>query len=158
MPYFEALARLLIAILVGGLLGYEREKEDKPAGLRTHMLVALGACAATLAAIHISFSMSEGDQSMRLDPIRVVEGIMGGLGFLGAGSIIQSGGSVRGITTAATIWVVGALGVCAGLGAYEICVTVVVLGFIILRVLGVVETKLLEDEEAEPEEDSAAPP
>lgn len=148
LPYWESAARLLLAIIIGGTLGFERETEDKPAGLRTHMLVALGAAAATLAALHVSVAME--DNELRLDPIRVVEGIMGGLGFLGAGSIIQSRGSVQGITTAATIWVVGAMGVCAGLGAYTIAFTVVVLAFIILRILGMMENRWLAQHQGGP--------
>lgn len=115
--YTEVTIRLLAAIVMGGILGWDRERADKPAGVRTHMLVALGSASFTLLGFevgaHLSPRTGEG-----FDPTRVLQGVIGGIGFLGAGAIIQNRGQVSGITTAASIWVAGALGAAAGVGAY----------------------------------------
>lgn len=130
----EVVARLLVAILIGGLIGWDREKSDKPAGLRTHMLVALGSASFTLLGFevgaHLSPKSGEG-----FDPTRVLQGVIGGIGFLGAGSIIQNHGQVSGLTTAASVWVAGALGAASGVGAYVLAGVTTVLAFVILAVL-----------------------
>lgn len=130
----EVVARLLVAILIGGLIGWDREKSDKPAGLRTHMLVALGSASFTLLGFevgaHLSPKSGEG-----FDPTRVLQGVIGGIGFLGAGSIIQNHGQVSGLTTAASVWVAGSLGAAAGVGAYVLAGVTTVLAFVILAVL-----------------------
>lgn len=137
----EVTIRLLIAIAVGGLIGFERERQDKPAGLRTHMLVALGAATFTLLGFevgaHLSPRTGEG-----FDPTRVLQGVIGGIGFLGAGSIIKSGGHVSGVTTAASVWVAGALGAAAGVGAYVLAGIATVLTFVILTVLAKLDAKI----------------
>ncbi len=123
----EIAARLISAVLCGGAIGWEREAHNKPAGLRTLMLVALGAASFTL------ITMVLIEQSPTLDPLRVVDGVVGGIGFLGAGVIIQSRGAVLGITTAAAIWVVGSLGVACGMGEYRIAFLVTAIGLVILH-------------------------
>lgn len=120
----EFLARPLVAIACGGLLGWERETSNKPAGLRTMMLVGLGAAGFTSVVFWLYQSIDPTAAANRLDPLRVIEGVVGGIGFLGAGSIIQSRGSVKGVTTAATIWVVGAIGVACGVGQYSVALIV----------------------------------
>jgi putative Mg2+ transporter-C (MgtC) family protein len=129
----EVTIRLLVAILMGGILGWDRERADKPAGLRTHMLVALGSASFTLLGFevgaHLSPRTGEG-----FDPTRVLQGVIGGIGFLGAGAIIQNRGQVSGITTAASIWVAGALGAAAGVGAYVLAGISSVLALLILIV------------------------
>lgn len=111
--------RLLVPTVFGAVVGWERESSDKPAGLRTHMLVGLGASCFTLAGLSIFHELNQGDDS-NMDPIRVVEGVAGGIGFLGAGSIIKSAGDPRGLTTAAGIWAVGGVGSACGLGYFWI--------------------------------------
>ena len=123
----EALVALVTAAALGGIIGWERETWQKPAGLRTHMMVALGAAAFTLLAMR-----TVGESS---DPGRIVVGIATGIGFLGAGTIIQARGEVRGITTAAGIWVVGAVGACCGAGEFGIGVVAVALSVVILTLL-----------------------
>jgi putative Mg2+ transporter-C (MgtC) family protein len=123
--------RLLLAVLIGALIGWNRERHDKPAGLRTHMLVALGSASFTLLGFEVGAHVS-GSAGPGLDPTRVLQGVIGGIGFLGAGAIIQSGGQVSGITTAAGLWVVGALGAAAGLGAYVLALFTAGLAFVIL--------------------------
>ena len=107
----EMVLRLLLAVALGALIGYQREKSGKTAGLRTLVLVCVGAALFTLASID-GFGVAA-------DPSRVAAGIVVGVGFLGAGAIIRrEGGAVEGLTTAATIWMVAAIGLAAGAGLY----------------------------------------
>jgi len=138
----EFLLRPLLAIVCGGVLGWERESADKPAGLRTMMMVALGSAGFTSVVFWLYDGIAAAGGATRVDPIRIVEGVAGGIGFLGAGSIIQSRGSVQGITTAATIWVVGAIGVACGVGQYLIALVLTSYGWIILRLLGRVQYRM----------------
>jgi hypothetical protein len=133
MPTTEDLImmlRVLIAFLLGGLVGWERERVQRPAGLRTHMLVAAGAACFTVASIY-GF---DGLGTSR-DPARLAAQIVSGIGFLGAGVIFRSQGAVRGLTTAASIWMVSALGVLSGLGLYWVAAFATMLTWFILRVL-----------------------
>ncbi|MEZ5394132.1 MAG: MgtC/SapB family protein [Bryobacterales bacterium] len=124
--------RLLLPTLFGGAIGWERESLDKPAGLRTHMLVGLGASCFTLVGLELFRDLST-NTSNNLDPIRVVEGVAGGIGFLGAGSIIKAGKDPRGLTTAAGIWAVGGVGAACGSGYFWIAgVTSAITLFVLL--------------------------
>jgi len=139
---WDIVARLSLAACLGAVLGWERERLRKPAGLRTHMLVALGTAAFTISCLHLYAQVLQtlGDGTrVQADPIRILEAVVGGLGFLGAGTIIQSRGSVRGITTAATVWVTGAIGLACGMGHYPLAVAAMVPAFLIVAVLGRVE-------------------
>lgn len=111
-----ALVRMVAAIVLGGLIGWERETRHKPAGLRTHMMVSLAACLFTL----LTFELIELDvvrsDTMRTDPIRLIEAITAGVAFLAAGTIFTDRNKVRGLTTGASLWLAGAVGVAAGLG------------------------------------------
>jgi putative Mg2+ transporter-C (MgtC) family protein len=135
----ETIFQLLMAIAAGALIGWEREKRDKPAGLRTHMLVSLGAAAFMIGALEFTQAFEDENPAIRLDPMRVLAGIIGGVGFLGAGTIIQSRGSVRGITTAASIWVSAAIGTCCGMRLYELAVTSGIVALAVLWVIGFLE-------------------
>lgn len=114
------LVKLLLAALAGAAIGLEREKHGRPAGLRTHLLVALGACLITVVseAFHLKYAALDGTSSMRLDPARIAAQIVVGIGFLGAGVIIKEGISVRGLTTAASLWLVAGLGMAFGMGLF----------------------------------------
>jgi putative Mg2+ transporter-C (MgtC) family protein len=129
--------RLSLAAVLGALFGWEREASDKPAGLRTHMLVSIGSATFTLLGFETGAALSERFGEAGLDPTRIVQGIVGGLGFLGAGSIIKSRGSedVSGLTTAASVWYTGALGVACGMGAFLLAGISAVLGMIVLTLL-----------------------
>lgn len=118
---YETLASLLLAVLLGAIVGIEREMIHKPAGLRTHMLVSLGSCLFTI--VSIGFS---------IDPARIAAGIVAGIGFIGAGTIWAEKDKVQGITTAASLWATAAIGLTAGVGDYPLAVTVTALVFIIL--------------------------
>ena len=117
---WDALLRLVVAAGLGGAIGLERELRDHEAGFRTHLLVALGACVFTLVSAYAwtdwTFSAREG---VVFDPTRIAAQIVTGIGFLGAGAIIVRGINVRGLTTAATLWVVAAIGMAAGAGFYS---------------------------------------
>lgn len=134
--FLDIVPPLLVAALLGGIVGFEREAWRKPAGLRTHMMVALGAAAFMQLALSLIGETPVGPEAARnADPGRMVVGIATGLGFLGAGAIIQARGQVHGMTTAAGIWVVGAIGACCGAERYDIAVVAVILATIILAVL-----------------------
>lgn len=109
----------MLAASLGGLIGFERELSDQPAGFRTHMLVSVGAALFTLAGAYgVESFFEQVPGRVRYDPTRVAAQIVTGIGFLGAGAIIQQGFSVRGLTTAASLWVTAAVGLSAGLGYY----------------------------------------
>lgn len=129
-----ALLRLTIAVVAAAMIGWERESKDKPAGLRTHMMVSLGAATFILVAMDLLEELSQ-QSGVQIDPTRVVAGIVGGVGFLGAGAIIRAHGEVHGITTAASVWVAAAIGTAAGLGLYRIVFCVSLLSLVILGVL-----------------------
>ena len=140
----EALLRLLIAAGLGGAVGLERELRDHEAGFRTHLIVSLGACVFTLVSAYAwtdwTFSQRDG---IVFDPTRIAAQIVTGIGFLGAGAIIVRGVSVRGLTTAATLWVVAAIGMAAGTGYYEVAVGAAVLVLVSLGPLKLVSSRLL---------------
>ncbi len=110
--------RVLFAILCGGAIGLERELKNKPAGIKTNILICLGSTLYTSVSILLSMSLS--DKNHYGDPSRVAAQIVSGIGFLGGGTIIQARGTIIGLTTAATIWVVSAIGVCIGMGHLDI--------------------------------------
>ena len=112
--FFPIGIKVLSAIICGGLIGLEREIKNKPAGIKTNILICLGAALYTIVSILIPGDASAG--GFRGDPGRVAAQIVSGIGFLGAGAIMQSRASIHGLTTAATIWIVAAIGVCIGAG------------------------------------------
>jgi putative Mg2+ transporter-C (MgtC) family protein len=131
--------RLGAAITLSCLIGLDRELKDKPLGLRTHMLVALGAASFCLIMIELLHLENPGANARPIDAGRVLEGIIGGIGFLGAGAIIQGRQRVFGATTGAGIWVVGAIGMACGFGLYLHAIMVTLLALFVLTVLGFVE-------------------
>ncbi len=126
------LVRLLLAALLGGVLGYEREQHGKAAGLRTHMLVAMGAAL---------FVLVPDQAGMRIEDMsRVIQGVVAGIGFLCAGAILKSAGrrdgeTVHGLTTAAGVWMTAAIGVACGLGREATAVMATLLAFAVLALL-----------------------
>ncbi|MBJ6138841.1 MgtC/SapB family protein [Marinobacter litoralis] len=137
--------RLLSAAGLAFVLGLERELRGKPAGLRSHMLVSLGASAFIMMGMHILLATAEGDPSARIDPTRIVEGVVGGIGFLGAGCIIQSRGNVQGITTGASIWISGAIGVACGLGNLVLAGLLTGFALVTVVILGRFEREVIEE-------------
>ena len=118
------LLRLLLSAVLGGVIGFERERAKKPAGLRTHILICLGACLFTVVSIY----------GFGGDIARVAAGVVTGIGFIGAGAIIRGGreGIIAGLTTAATIWSVAGIGLAAGAGLYLVAVVATLLILLVL--------------------------
>ncbi len=119
-PIEEIVLRLAMASLFGMVLGLDREMRGKPAGLRTHMLIALGAAVTTLVAFELYYSLLEASPDTRADPLRAIEGVAAAIGFLGAGAIIRGARGVQNMTTAANIWLCGAIGLACGGGYYVV--------------------------------------
>lgn len=141
LPLVDLAWRLGAASLAGMIIGLEREWRQKPAGLRTHMLVSLAAAAFTIISFELYHTSLEISPNSSGDPIRVIEGVVAGVAFLGAGVIIQSRGDVRNLTTGATIWMSGATGLACGGGFYIVAGLLVAASLVILVVLGLLEGK-----------------
>jgi putative Mg2+ transporter-C (MgtC) family protein len=127
---WDIVLRVVVAAVLGGLVGYDRQAANKPAGIRTHMMVAAGASLFVGVSLLLSSGLEEmGTQAARIDASRITAGVVTGVGFLGAGSIIRQGGAVSGLTTAAGIWTVAAIGTAIAFGYWVLGVaaTVVVL-------------------------------
>lgn len=136
----DILTRLVVAALLGAVIGLEREYRHKPAGVRTDILVAIGTAVMTIVSVEVArFSSGSGS----VDVSRIVSQVLPGIGFIGAGTILQAKGHVEGLTTAASIWLVAGIGMAVGLGLYPLAVMATVLGVVSLIILHVV--KLPED-------------
>jgi putative Mg2+ transporter-C (MgtC) family protein len=123
LSWEEELLRVAVAAALGGAVGLERELREREAGFRTHMLVAVGSALFTLVSAYgFREFLVNGGSVVRADPTRIAAQIVTGIGFLGAGAIIRQGLSIRGLTTAATLWVVAAIGLAAGAGYYSAAV------------------------------------
>ena len=136
VEWYWMLLRLGMAAVAGAVVGQERERRERPAGFRTHVLVSVGACLFTL----ISISLAGEDH----DPSRIAAQIVTGIGFLGAGTIIRHGGSVHGLTTAASIWAVAAVGMAAGVGWWQAVIAGTLLLYVGLAFLHLLEGKLFK--------------
>ncbi|MBP3410648.1 MAG: MgtC/SapB family protein [Clostridia bacterium] len=138
----QIVVRLLAAMLLGAVIGTEREYTHRPAGMRTHMLVALGACAVMITGQMIFCQYYP--LGATPDPARLAAQVIAGVGFLGAGTILRDGTSIKGLTTAASVWTVACLGVAVGAGLYIIAVVGVVLMMVTLVLFERVQAKLLK--------------
>ena len=138
---FEITVRLLAALAAGALIGYERSYHGRPAGFRTHALVCTASCLLMLVTVYEAHWVPSAAK-VQLDPTRMAQGIMTGIGFLGAGVIVKEGLSVRGLTTAASIWITAAIGILAGIGFYFPLVVSVLLTLGVLSVFRWVESAM----------------
>ena len=136
LHWYEAMLRLALAGALGGLIGLERELREREAGLRTHLLVAVGSALFTIVGAY-------GFGGIRTDPTRIAAQVVTGIGFLGAGAIIRQGFSIRGLTTAATLWVVAAVGLASGAGYYSAAVISTGLVLLALWPLRIVAYRIL---------------
>jgi len=143
----DLLLRVLLAALLGGAIGFDREVRQKPAGMRTHMLVAVGAALFYAAGVLILGEASGTDFAG--DVLRVPAAIVTGVGFLGAGAILREGDRVTGLTTAAGIWVVAAIGLLAAAGFYILAIGGTVLVLLIVNILSWLYSRFLDGDEAE---------
>ncbi len=135
LPLPIVIARLLGAALLCGLIGFEREATVRSAGLRTHMTVGVAAATFALVTIHIIEIYGDRPDTIRMDPIRLVEATTAGVAFLAAGMIFMSRGEVRNLTTGAGMWLAAAIGLAAGLGLWPIAVLAAVLALVIVGLL-----------------------
>jgi putative Mg2+ transporter-C (MgtC) family protein len=143
LALWEALVRLGLAAVLAGAIGIERELREQEAGLRTHMLVCVGATAFMIVGVYgwSDFQLSN-SIGVTVDPSRVASYVVSGIGFLGAGAIIRHGINVRGLTTAASLWVVAAIGIAVGVGMYGLAIGITVLVIVALWPLGAVKRVL----------------
>jgi len=140
--FFEMSVRTVAALAAGALIGYERSYRGRPAGFRTHSLVCMASSILMLVTVYEPHWVRAAADSVRLDPTRMAQGIMTGIGFLGAGVIMQEGFSVRGLTTAASIWITAAIGILAGIGFYFPMALSVVLTLGVLSVFRWIEVRM----------------
>jgi putative Mg2+ transporter-C (MgtC) family protein len=142
---WNALLRLAVACGLGAAIGFEREIRDREAGIRTHLLVSLGSALFTIVSAYgFHEFLTSGDNIVRTDPTRIAAQIVTGIGFLGAGAILREGLSVRGLTTAATLWVVAAIGMACGAGYYWPAAAATVLTLLALWPLRLLAYRLIE--------------
>ena len=138
----QMIVRLLLTLVLSGLIGLERQVHRRDAGLRTHILVALGSCLIMLTSLYV-FDIYKAQVS--LDPARIAAGVVTGIGFLGAGTIIRESDGVRGLTTAASLWVAAGIGLAVGVGFNKIAIYTTVLVLIVLHFLRYVEVPLSKE-------------
>jgi putative Mg2+ transporter-C (MgtC) family protein len=141
------LQRLLLASVLGGIIGLEREIHGRPAGFRTHLLVSLGSCLFVITSVDFyhMFGNFTGNGPVGTDPARIAAQVVTGIGFLGAGAIIREQASIRGLTTAACLWVVAGLGMACGIGHFYLAMTVTGIALGSLLFLKQVEKMLTRD-------------
>ncbi|HAH21152.1 MAG: hypothetical protein A2Y00_00665 [Omnitrophica WOR_2 bacterium GWF2_43_52] len=142
MSNTQIIIRLLISVLVSGLIGLERQLHRRAAGLRTHILVCVGSTLIMLTSLYI-FDIYK--DKVAVDPSRIASGVITGIGFLGAGTIIRYGEEIRGLTTAASLWVVAALGLAVGCGFYTAAIATTVIVLLTLMFLRRLENKIFGD-------------
>ena len=141
MTYVDLTVRLLLSILFGGIIGIERESVNRPAGFRTHILVCVGSTLTMLVSLYI-FELFQGKTN--LDPARIAAQVVSGIGFLGAGTIIREGSTVRGLTTAASLWTIAAIGLAVGCGFYCAASMTTILTFTTLISLSKFENRIIK--------------
>ena len=140
LSYLDAVERMLCAMVIGIVVGVERGRNHQPAGMRTHMLVALGACVTMVVSNFLFVEFRP--LGATPDPARLGAQVVSGVGFLGAGTILREGLSVKGLTTAASVWAVACLGLAAGAGYYAIALTGAAAVYAILTVFEVLQRKM----------------
>ncbi|KXZ40318.1 putative Mg2+ transporter-C (MgtC) family protein [Alkalithermobacter thermoalcaliphilus JW-YL-7 = DSM 7308] len=136
MSRADIIYRLILAMIIGGIVGIEREKSNQWAGFRTHVLVAVGSCVAAMTSLLL---FNDYKDVINLDPGRIPAQVLSGIGFLGAGAILKTQSSVRGLTTAAGIWVIACVGLAIGYGYYYLSFMVLIFLFITLYTLRKIE-------------------
>jgi putative Mg2+ transporter-C (MgtC) family protein len=136
----EIVSRLGLAALLGMAIGFERERQNQPAGLRTHTILTIGCCLAMIVSINLSMQFLP---TVGGDPSRLAAQVVSGIGFLGAGAILRYGTSIKGLTTATSLWTIAIVGLAVGAGHYFAAVATTILLLIVLVLLNVLEKKLI---------------
>jgi putative Mg2+ transporter-C (MgtC) family protein len=142
----QIIIRLITSVVLSGLIGLERQIHRRSAGLRTHILVCLGSCLIMLTSLYV-FDIYR--DKAPLDPARIAAGVITGIGFLGAGAIIREKAEIKGLTTAASLWVVAGVGLAVGVGFYSAAIVTALLALIVLFFLRRVEEKIFWSENKE---------
>ncbi|MBJ2149794.1 MgtC/SapB family protein [Paracoccus sp. IB05] len=142
-----ALLRLMFAAILGAAIGFERELHASAAGLRTHMIVSMAACLFTIIAAEIMAQEFREVSQIQTDPLRLIEAVTAGVAFLAAGSIITSGGRVKGLTTGAGMWMAGAIGLASGSGLLPLAIMATVLAILVLWLLRRVSQRIAKNGE-----------
>lgn len=140
----QIILRLVIAVVLSGLIGLERQIHRRTAGLRTHIIVSLGSCLIMLTSMYV-FDIYKNVAS--LDPSRIAAGVITGIGFLGAGAIMREREGVKGLTTAASLWIVAAIGLATGCGFYSAAFFTTILTLVVLLLLRYIESAMMFKEE-----------
>ena len=148
VPWHLALTRLLFAAALAAAIGFEREAKGKAAGLRTHILVAVAACLFTIVGQELSQLQFDSDDVKRVDPLRLIEAVTSGVAFLAAGLIFTAGGKVRNITTGASMWLAGAIGLACGAGQVMLGLMATLIVVIVLHVMGRMQIEEADDTQA----------
>lgn len=141
LPWSVVVARIAGSVIFCGLIGFERESRNRPAGLRTHMLVGLAATVYCILTLELLDQADEYNELVRVDPIRVIEAVTSGVAFLAAGMIVFSGGKVQGLTTGASLWLAASVGLACGLGLWWVAGMTTLLALIIIGLIKVAEDK-----------------
>lgn len=144
ISHMDLILRMVLAVILGGLIGIEREWSNHAAGFRTHILVCLGSATIMLLSVY-GFSQFVDEPNVRIDPARLAAQVISGIGFLGAGAILRNGNVIKGLTTAASVWVVAAIGLSVGAGFYTGAIVCTLLVLISLFVLNKWEKHLLRN-------------
>ncbi len=142
IPYQEIIIRLILGAIIGGIIGFEREVHGRAAGFRTQLIVCVAAVLIMIVSQNYYFYTDNLADTLRIDPARISAGALIGIGFLGAGVIIKSGNEVRGLTTAASIWIVSAIGLAIGGGLYFEGILTSIITIIALIALRTIEKKI----------------
>ncbi|HNY83344.1 MAG TPA: MgtC/SapB family protein [Anaerolineaceae bacterium] len=132
----DIIIRLAVSLVLGALVGYERERDSQPAGLRTHMILTLGACLAMVLSVNISAIHNT-------DPTRLAAQVISGIGFLGAGAILRYGLNIKGLTTATSLWTMAVVGLAVGYGYYLIGIVTTVMMLVTLTVVNIIENRFI---------------
>lgn len=142
VPPAVAAIRLTAALILGGIIGIEREWRQKPAGLRTHMLISMAACLFIIVSQQLATMEFGNQETMRVDPLRLIEAVTAGVAFLAAGIIFTSGGQVRNTTTGASMWLAGGIGLACGSGQMPLAAMATGIVVIVLSVLGFIARRV----------------
>lgn len=142
LPFWDMAGRLSLACLLGFAVGFDRELKSQAAGLRTHMLTSLAASIFMIISLELIAEIGFDDRQTQMDPLRVIEAVTAGVAFLAAGTIIQAKGSVKGLTTGASMWLSGAIGLACGAGFYRLALLGTGLSLIVLIPIRYLERRL----------------
>ena len=135
----QIILRILVGAILGGVIGFERERHDQPAGLRTHMILVIGATLAMILSVNLGHIYAR--ENLPFDPARLAAQVISGIGFLGAGAILRYGNNVKGLTTATSLWTMAIVGLAVGAGYYLVSVVATALMLGVLSLLHVIENR-----------------